>query len=167
MQRNYRVFKNPFALLVLTSESILCSSLAPAPLPGLCCSAWQDMAWGDSHTSNSAAPAASWCAFEVLHGAQLSREFYTPFTPFPRSESEKILLQGALRTQCCKQLWIHYFMVILCGSVEPGVWHSWGACPAAVCKNNTGSCLWHHKVGLEQFHPSAVARCSFGHCSAL
>lgn len=142
MQRNYRVFKNPFALLVLTSESILPRVPAlPQPQPRSQGSAavpgGDRTGLGDNHTSNPAAPAASWGVFEVLGAAQLSREFYTPFTLFPCSESEKILLQGALRNQRCKQLFSHYSAIILCGAQVCG--HSWGACPAALCKNNTGS----------------------------
>lgn len=103
-----------------------CSSLATATalLPGLCCSVWEGSSCdrtgpgGQSHLKLLLVHLGVYLRCWV--GAQqLSREFYTPFTPFPRRESEKIHLQGALRTRRCKQLFFNYFSVISCGSVEP------------------------------------------------
>lgn len=132
MRRNYRVFKNPFALLVLTSESILprVPSLATdtALLTGLCCSVWEGSSCGRTGPGGTITPQTQLLLghlgayLRCWMGAQQLSRVYTPFTPFPRSESEKILLQAALRTRCCKQLFFYCFIVTACGSggsVEP------------------------------------------------
>lgn len=132
MRRNYRVFKNPFALLVLTSESILprVPSLATdtALLTGLCCSVWEGSSCGRTGPGGTITPQTQLLLVRLgaylrcWMGAQQLSRVYTPFTPFPRSESEKILLQAALRTRCCKQLFFYCFIVTACGSggsVEP------------------------------------------------
>lgn len=90
---------------------------------------------GQSHLQPS-------CSWRILVCAE--QGVYTALTPFLQSESEKILLQDALRTQRCKQLFFHCSLMICSGSggsVEPRCGHSWGARPAALCKNNTGEPL--------------------------
>lgn len=182
MQRNYRVFKNPFALLVLTSESILprVPSLATdtALLAGLCCSVWEGSSCDRTGPGGTITPQTQLLPVRLgvylrcWMGAQQLSRVYTPFTPFPQSESEKILLQAALRTQRCKQLFFCCFVIIACGSggsVEPRCVGAPGV-PVQLqfARTTQGATCDTTKWGMSNFSPSsAAARCSFGHCLAF
>lgn len=126
-----------------------CSSLATdtAPLPGLCCCAWEGSAGDRAGPGGTITPhiSRSRCVLVCAGGAARSTAaeqgvLHTPH-PLPWSESEETLLQAALELNLVNSfsaVILLLFRVAVAAAWSPGV--CGGACPAALCQNNAGSC---------------------------